>query len=103
MICPGHLVQPTRTQLVIARSAAAHGAFVEPPGYLDPAAASLLQLDRVAGLATSFPRNSERLWELRLTRTQFPKPVIASEAWQSRRGQGRRYVNEIATSLRSSR
>ena len=38
-----------------------------------------------------------------LMRTQFPKPVIASEAWQSRRGKGRRYVHEIATSLRSSR
>ena len=40
-------------------------------------------------------------------RTQFPKPVIATphlmRGWQSRRGQGRRYVNEIATLLRSSR
>ena len=29
--------------------------------------------------------------------------VIASEAWQSRRGNGQRSGNEIATSLRSSR
>ena len=36
---------------------------------------------------------------LDLMRTHF---VIASAAWQSRCNEGRRYANEIATSLRSS-
>ena len=38
-----------------------------------------------------------------LARTQFAELVIASEAWRSREGNGGRFSNETATSLRFSR